>query len=147
MQQWHKTMDDLMAEMSAGKRSRITDEEGRLAVAFERSQLPDDIRFPKEGEVYEATTDVEITFLTQYNAPFTGGDKCRFPRGERLRISCVNFERPIGAYANPLRYDELHSTIVSDEERARPEYVGYYLSVKTVQLNRDFRLVQDPGRA
>jgi hypothetical protein len=134
-------MEDLLAEMSAGKRSIITDEEGRLAVAFERRQLPRDVRFPKEGEVYEAVTDVVITFLTHYSAPFTGGARTVFPKGERVRVSCVNGERPIGVYCTPLRYDDLHVFIVTNEERTRPEYNGYSLSIKTVQLNREFRLV------
>jgi hypothetical protein len=138
---WSKTMEDLLAEMSAGKRSIITDEEGRLAVAFERSQLPDDVRFPKEGETYEAIRDVEVSFLTHYRAPFTGGARTLLPRGERVRVTCVNGKRPIGVYCTPLRYDELHPLIVSEAERERPEYNGYSLSIKTIQLNREFRLV------
>jgi hypothetical protein len=137
-------MDDLMAEMSSGNRSIITDHERRLAIAFEKSQLPADIRFPQEGEVYEAKVDVEIGYLTHYHVPFTGGATFLFPRGERLQITSVTSERPIGVYAKALRYEELHATIVSDEERSRPEYAGYSLYVKTVQFDRNFQLVQDP---
>ncbi len=129
--------------MSAGQRSVITDEERRLALAFEQGQLPKDIRFPRVGEVYEAIVDVPITFLTAYHAPFTGGDETVFPKGERVRVTCVNGERPIGVYCTPLRYDELHALIVSEGERARPEYRGYYLSIKSIQLNREFRLVSE----
>jgi hypothetical protein len=124
---WRKTIDDLFAEMSAGKRSVISDEEYRLALAYERRQLPNDIRFPKVGDVYEAIADVEIAFLTHYRAPFTGGARTMFPRGERVRVSCVNGDRPIGVYCSPLRYHELHTRTVSEEERARPEYNGYSL--------------------
>jgi hypothetical protein len=134
-------MEELLAEMSAGKRSIITDEEGRLAVAFERSQLHKDVRFPKEGEIYEAIADVEITFLTHYSAPFTGGAKTVLPKGERVRVTCANGERPIGVHCTPLRYDELHPLIVSDQERARAEYNGYSFSIKIIQLEREFRIV------
>jgi hypothetical protein len=50
-------------------------------------------------------------------------------------------DKPIGVYCDPLRYDELHSKIVSEEERDDPTYNGYYFFIKTVDLNQGFRLV------
>ena len=40
---------------------------------YERSLIPAGTRFPKKGDVYEATRDVEVSYLTSWSAPFTGG--------------------------------------------------------------------------
>lgn len=138
---WRKTINDLMAEMKAGKRSAISGDELDLAREFERRQIPTGLRFPKEGDIYEALIDFNVNYMTSHHAPFSGGGHAVLPQGERIRVARVAHEKPIGVCCDPLRYDELHSKIVSEEEREAPTYDGYYFSIDTVDLNKNFRLV------
>lgn len=138
---WTKTIEMLMAELQAGIRSKISGEEIERAVEYERRILPADLKFPKEGEVYEAITNFDIHYMTSHNAPFTGGGRSILPQGERVRVRSVSHEKPIGVYCDPLRYDDLHHLIVPQEEREYPSYVSYYLSIETVDLNKHFRPV------
>ena len=138
-------MDDLMAEMNAGKRSHISGDEIVFAHEYERRHLPAGLRFPKKGEGYEATVDFKVHYMTSHHAPFTGGGFAILPQGERVRVESVSHAKPIGVYCEPLRYDELQDKIVTAEERADPCYSGYYFSIKTVDLNRCFRAVDAIG--
>lgn len=140
----HKTAKDLIAEVASGKRAQVSGEELERALENERRQLPKGLRFPKEGEIYEAVADFKVSYMTAYLAPYTLGGESTLPKGERVRISKgVVRERPIGVYCDPLRYDELHHLIVSESERANPLYDGYYFFILTVDLNNHFRLVED----
>lgn len=143
---WRKTLDDLSAEMKAGTRRIVSREELELAKALTRRRMPTGLRYPRGGEVYEATTDVVVTYMTAHHAPFTGGGKAMLPRGERVRVSGFAGERPISVYCDPLRYDALHQQIVPAEERANAYYSNYYLCIETVALNRSFRRI-DGGAA
>lgn len=138
---WRKTPDDLLAELTAGKRRMIHRDEIELARAYQRRIMPAGIRYPREGEVYEAIEDVTISYMTSHYAPFTGGGKAVLPKGERVRVSKPIENQPVGVYCDPLRYDRLHDLIVPAEERANECYSGYYLSIDTPTLNKSFRLV------
>ena len=138
---WRKSLDDLMAEMKAGTRSKISGDELDLAREYERRRLPAGLRFPRQGEVYEALTDFSVDYITSYHGPYSGGGRTVLPQGERIRVSSMAHEKPIGVYCDPLRYDELHHQIVSEEERDDPYYDGYSFRIDTVDLNRCFRLV------
>ncbi len=55
------------------------------------------MRFPRNGEVYEAIEDTPVRFLTHWRAPFTDGGEGVLPQGTRVRV--VVFEtdpEPIG---------------------------------------------------
>ena len=43
----------------------------------------------------------------------------------------------------PVRYDELHDSLVSADVRDTPRYKKYMLSVKTGYFYEHFRLVED----
>jgi hypothetical protein len=105
--------------------------------------LPEGARYPREGYIYEATDDVPIMYLTHYfDLPYTGGGDAILPKGERVRVAHVRGEKPLGVSCDPLRYDELHARIVSEEERASDLYRGYHLAITTADLNTSFRLVR-----
>ena len=106
--------------------------------------MPPGTRLPSPGEVYEAVDDVEISYLTTHAPPYTGGGKRVLAKGERVRISTVGKHR-MSVYCDPLRYEALHAHFISKEERANPSYTGYYLFVRTAQLNTKFRLVEGSG--
>jgi hypothetical protein len=92
-------------------------------------------------------------------SPFPFGT-ARLQKGEKVRIleraDLTGFAgpKPIGVNFEPLRYEELESSIVPQELRNMPGYRGYRLCARTARpsscfhaertyLNEDFRLVED----
>lgn len=129
-------------EFEAGKRSEISREDIELAKAYEKKRMPLNIRYPVEGDIYEALQDCEIDYLTTHLAPFTGGGQAMLPRGERVRVSELSEQKPLSVYCAPVNYDLMHDRIVPVGERASPNYLGYYFSIDTLDLNRCFRRVE-----
>src|SRR5215203_6896773 len=82
---WNKTISELVAETTSGLRKSVGPYEIEWARDYERSLLPADVRFPKEGDLYEALQDVQIDYLTSWAAPFTGSGKGILKKGERIR--------------------------------------------------------------
>ena len=133
---WNKTIEDLMAE----KRT-VSGDEIEWAREYERSQLRPWARFPRDGEVFEAQSDLRLDYITHWAAPFSGGGPCTIRKGTRVRVSVLAFDQePVGVYAAPLDA-ALEKEIVPEEERGAAKYGGFSLFVKTAQLNKDFRLV------
>ena len=118
----------------------VSGEELEWARQYERSQLRPWARFPRDGEIFEALSDLKIDYLTHWAAPFTGGGSCVIRKGTRIRVSVPVFDQePIGIHAAPLDA-ALEKEIVPEAERNAGKYGGYSLFVKTAQLNKDFRL-------
>lgn len=139
---WKLTIADLCAEMKAGKRKSVGSPETDWARDYERSLLPANTRFPKKGDVFEAVEDVQIQFMTAWAAPFTGSGEGILKKGERVFIDQEpSTPKPIGVYAVAMDYDAAESRLVSGAERSDPKYSGFYFSLKTAVLNRQFRLV------
>ena len=84
----------------------------------------------------------------------------RLQKGERVRIldsadiPAFVGPKPLGATLQPIRYEELETSIVPQEVRQTPGYTSYRLYVRTARptwcfhvektcLNEDFRLVED----
>lgn len=140
---WNLTLDDLIEEMKAGKRKSIEQPELDWAREYERSLIPEDIRFPRKGDVYESVKDQIVTYLTAWCAPFTGSGEAILLKGERVWInSDATDEKPIGAYALPVEREKLEERMVTREDRENPKYGGFYFFFKTVVLNENFKLVQ-----
>ncbi|HVG44062.1 MAG TPA: hypothetical protein VM890_05005 [Longimicrobium sp.] len=141
---WNRTIDDLMAEIDRGERSSISGEEAAWARDYERSLLPPDTVFPRDGEVWEAVGDAEVLVMHHYAAPVTDTNDAVLPGGERVRvIGSSGQDRPIIISAEPLRYDELLARLVPDDVRAEPRFANYSLMVKTAYFNQHFRRVAD----
>lgn len=138
---WNKTIDDLNAEMMRGERLGASGEEVDWAREYERSLLPADIVFPEEGEVWETIDDCDVKYGTLFAAPSSGGGNARLQRGERVRILQLPDGRPIMIAFSPLRYDELHTLIVPEEDRNCATYTGYHLWTKTVHFLAHFRRI------
>src|SRR4051794_3304452 len=107
-----KTIDEMMAEMTAGRRSSMNEKEIRYGRLLGIALLPRGLRYPQKGEIWEAIEDVKIGYMTAHHAAFTGGGDAILPRGEQ--VVCVSeTEMPcVGAYFDPVRYDALHDQIV-----------------------------------
>ena len=136
-------MDDLFAEMKAGKRTHVGSPEMDWARNYERSLIPPDMRFPVKGDVYEALEDVEVRYLTTWAAPFTGGGKGILQKGERVFVNHESTDpKPIGVNVMAVDYALLECRLVPEAERKAPKYSGFHLSLKTVALNTKLKLVE-----
>jgi hypothetical protein len=132
-----------MAEVEAGKRKSVGPPELDWAREYERSLIPDGVRFPQKGDVYESLADQEVSYMTAWSAPFTGGGEAILLKGERVWIdSNPTEEKPIGTYALPVEYSKLEERMVPREEREARRYGGFYFYFNTVDLNDRFTLVE-----
>ncbi|MGD0360412.1 MAG: hypothetical protein ABSC93_06055 [Bryobacteraceae bacterium] len=143
---WNKTVDDLFSEQRSGLRKSIGAEEFHWASIYERSLLPGGVRFPRKDDVYEASQDMEVQYMTSWFAPYTGGGVAILKQGERIIVQtdCSN-EEPLSVYALPEQYKDLEMRMVSEDDRTHYKYSNFYLCVKTLDLNTKFRLVTDGG--
>ena len=114
---------------------------------YERSLIPAGMRFPKKGDVFEATRDVEVSYLTSWSAPFTGGGSGRLRKGERVIIDYEPLPRPIAANAKAINYTHVEEEMVPESDRSNKKYLGFYFVLKTLELNRDFKLVHEEPTA
>jgi len=95
------------------------------------SQLERDFR--KKGDVYEATPDVEVSYLTSWSAPFTGGGTGTLNRGERVMIENAFLARPISVNGTPIDYARVEERLIAQRERSNPKYDGFRLSLRPMQ--------------
>lgn len=140
---WHLTLDDLFAEMAAGKRKSVGNPEAEWARQYERSLLAKGSRFPRQGDLYESRGDRMVHYMTAWAAPFTGGGEALLLEGERVWVnSAVVDAQPLGTYALAVEYARLEQRMVPRAEREDPRYRGFYLYFTTADLNRDFTLIR-----
>ncbi len=132
---------------------------GKWVVAFERSRLPKDLVFPREGQVWEAIRDCEVSFHAQicWQGPpgmrvpaaagqltpaqlagFMGFGEANLRRGEQVRILPVDGPKPLDVQFLPVRHQELQEEIVPEEIRKLPGYHGYTLQLRTAKTLPDF---------
>jgi hypothetical protein len=136
---WKKTLSELGAELPG----RVpTAEEWGWARAYERAELRKWARFPLNGEVFEATQDTPVRYLTHWRAPFTDGGSGVLPAGTRFRVLVMEGDpEPIGVHADPLESERIEELLVPSSVRTEPKYAGYSLSIGTDELNRLYKLV------
>ncbi len=144
---WHKTLADLSAELKEGQRSCLGSPEVDWARAYERSLLRSWVRFPLDGDIYEALDDTPVLFMTQWRAPYTGGGSGTVPKGTKVRVTVYDIEPdPIQVYASPLEAGMIERLLVPEADRKSATYNGFILSIPTTDLNKRFRLVQTEGK-
>ncbi len=119
---------------------------GKWALDFERSQLPSDTVFPREGQVWETVRDCEVTFRPTFScsrptgAQFAAllGGMAQLPEGELVRILGTNDPKPIYVAFVLVRHRELENSIVPESSRKLPGYSSYQLHAKTAKTISDF---------
>ena len=139
---WNKTMDELEAELRAGQRATISDEEQRLARDYELGQLPPDTIFPAAGQIWETIEDTPVTYIIWYKAPYSDGGEAVLPKGERLVIDRRATGPSIHASCEALRHAEMESVLIPAHTRNSRKYSDYGLMIRTAVLNRCCRLVE-----
>src|SRR6266542_231643 len=118
---WNKTTDDI-----------DTADFLRRSQNYERSLLPPDIIFPSTGQIWEAVRDCEVDFMAWSSKTIIlPGGRARLQQGERVRILTLDDPKPIRVTFQPLRYHELHESIVPHDIRSWPGYQHYVLSLRT----------------
>ena len=58
-------------------------------------------------------------------------------------IDCDPLPRPIAADAKAINYPHVEEGMVPESVRSNTKYSGFYLVLKTLELSRDFKLVQE----
>jgi len=140
---WSITTEELFQELNDAKRKEIKQYEIFWAKEYERTLYPPNTMYPQKGNVYEAIEDQEITYLTAWDAPFTGSGKGKIKKGERIWIDNDPIEdKPTGTYAVPVNYSELENRMVPEEERKDQKYSGFYFNISTPVLNSKFMLIE-----
>ncbi|MFZ5563801.1 MAG: hypothetical protein ACOZBW_07080 [Thermodesulfobacteriota bacterium] len=140
---WNLTLTDLMDEVETGRWGPLKPHELEWARDYERSLIPDTMRFPRKGDVYEALGDMEVDFMTAWAAPFTGGGKALMKKGDRVFVeSGPSDPKPIGSYVTAMDYRTLEERMVPEQDRNAPGYGGFYFFFSTIDLNTKFALVQ-----
>jgi hypothetical protein len=140
---WYLTISDLFAEFESGKRSEIKDPEMTWAREYERSLIPSDYRYPQKGDVYEANVDQDVSYITSWSAPYTGGGTTKLFAGEQIWVASGPIgAKPIGAYLLAMDYNDLESRILSSNDRNSIKYEGFSFSIDTKSLNENFKLIR-----
>jgi hypothetical protein len=133
-----------MAEVDSGHRQRVGSPEVDWARDYERSLLPPDTRFPREGEVYEVLQDILVDYLTAWATPFTGGGKGTLLRGEKVIIRYAPKDaRPLMVYADPMDDGAVERRLVPAVERQASSYERFYLAISTRDINTHFRSIKE----
>ncbi|MEB3249779.1 MAG: hypothetical protein VKK07_10585 [Merismopediaceae bacterium] len=139
---WNKTIADLCAEAERGERLFVGSPEIDWARDYEMSLIPAEMRFPQQGDVYEALDDMTVHYMTAWAAPFTGGGEGLLKKGDRIVVDYEPHDsRPISTYASAVDYKTVEERMVPASERNASRYGGFYFSFSTVDLNQKFRLV------
>jgi hypothetical protein len=100
--------------------------------------------FPRKGQIWEVIDGCEAQIQYLFTAPITFSGSGRLAAGERV---CVMTEttnpQPVVVSFLPVRYDELHDSLVPPDIRDTPRYKKYMLSVKAEYFYQHFRLFED----
>jgi len=136
----YKTVDELFDEVKKGK--TVSGKAIENARKLSKALMPTGLFYPKGGEVYEAIQDIQISYLTHFMAPFTGGDKAKLFKGERVIVSKPNQSKPLGYYCYPINDDEIEHRIIPNSDKNDPAYNGFSLSIDTKSLNSDFKQIE-----
>lgn len=136
----YKTIEELIEKSAKGE--SVSGKAIENAKKLSKALMPKGLFYPKGGEVFEAIHDIQISYLTHFMAPCTGGGKAKLLKGEKLIISKPNQNKALGYYCYPTNADELENRIIPYSERNDPAYNGFSLSIDTKELNSNFKQIE-----
>lgn len=139
---WNIRLVDLIKEVSNGSR-KFDARELEWSREYEKDLLGPNCRYPKQGDLYACIEEHQISLMTSWEGPYTGGGEGTLKVGEQIWINGEVFDsESISVYALPVNYKELETRFVDIKDLSEPKYSGYYFSVKTANLNSKFELIQ-----
>jgi hypothetical protein len=108
------------------------------------SHMNESAPFLRKGQIWEVIDACAVQIQYLFTAPITFSGSCRLTIGERVCILTETTD-PQAAVVSflPVRYDELHDSLVPLDMRETPRYKEYMLSLKTGCFYECFRLVED----
>ena len=127
-----------------------------LAQEQQKALLPSGITFPRTGQTWEAVRDCEVHFVISFTSdalreltwlpgrresesgappPPTFG-AARLSQGERVCVVFADADKPLTVWFQPLRYHELHESIIPAHVRSAPHYSHYRLTLLTAPTSR-----------
>jgi len=136
----YKTVEELFNEVKKGK--TVCGKAMENARKLSKALMPTGLFYPKGGEVFEAVQDVQISYLTHFMAPYTGGDKAKLLKGERVIVSKPSQEKPLSYYCHPINAAETENQIIPFSDKDDPAYNGFSLSIDTKSLNNNFKQIE-----
>ncbi len=100
--------------------------------------------FPRGGQIWEVTDDCDAQIQYLFTAPITFSGSGRLNcRRASSRHDRTTEPQPTVVSFLPVRYDELHDSLVPPDIRDTPRYKKYRLSVKAEYFHEHFRLIED----
>jgi|SRR6185295_11681040 len=100
--------------------------------------------FPRGGQIWEVTVGCAVQIDYLFTAPITFSGSCQLAAGERVRIAAGTANpQPAVVGFLPVRYDELHTSLVPPDVRETARYKAYTLEAETGYFCEHFRLVED----
>src|SRR5258708_16398151 len=88
----------------------------------------------RRGEHYRSVTDVTMTVMTSWSAPYTGGSEAILPAGETFAVLNDPPAQATAVYCRPDNYPRLHKRYVRSQDLCHPFYRGYYPTVLLEQI-------------
>lgn len=99
---------------------------------------------PRRGQIWEVTDSCEAQIQYLFTAPITFSGVGRLGAGERVRIMTDDTgSQPMIVRFLPVRYAELHDSLVPAGIRNTPRYKEYMLRLKAERFVEHFRLIED----
>jgi hypothetical protein len=93
---------------------------------------------PKEGDRYQARDNTTVRLLAMHGEAGMSFSDATMPRGELIEIDDNVKESDDYVTAVPVRYDDLESVLVPQQDLGMPRYGGYMLFIGLEQLAADF---------
>jgi hypothetical protein len=111
--------------------------------AYRRSLIPDDLRIPQTGEIFQLERPVNAVVMITFAAPFTDGFDAVLPIGTKILIKEISEPKPIIIFCDPVEYRSLETLLVPDNLRCDFRYTGYYLAIETMEFRTGISPVAD----
>jgi hypothetical protein len=100
--------------------------------------------FPRAGQIWEVIDGCDAHIQYLFTAPITFSGSGRLTAGERVSIMTGRTgPQPISVSFLPVRYAELHDSLVPPDIRGTPRYKRYALSVSAEYFYEHFKLIED----
>lgn len=99
-----------------------------------------------KGQIWEVVDgcDAQIQYL--FSAPITFSGGGRLAAGERVGVLTEASDPPAARVSFlPVRYEELHDSLVPADIRDTPRYKKYLLTVETKYFYEHFRFIEEGG--